>query len=194
VAFAVLANFAGEALFLVLTLKLLEAGVHPAAIGAIDTIGAVAGLAGSFAAPWLIRRVPSGPLAIGMGLLIVVAVVPMAFTNNVVVIGLLLAVALLGNPAGNAAVSSYLVATTPDHLQGRCQSALGFCASALMPLGPVLGGVAMAWWGGETAMLIAAGLTALAVLPLLMSRDTRRLSTPDRWPIAEPVPAGILAE
>jgi MFS family permease len=182
VAFAALANFAGQAFFLVLTLKLLEAGVHPAAIGLIDTIGAVAGIAGAVAAPWLVRKVPSGALAIGMGLLLVVAVVPMAFTDSVLLIGGLLAVALLGNPAGNVSVTSYLVATTPDHLQGRCQAALGFCTSALMPIGPVLGGAAMARWGGEKAMLLAAGLLAVAVLPLVLSGDTRRLSTPDRWP------------
>jgi MFS family permease len=182
VAFASVANFTGQVFFLVLTLKLLQAGVHPAAIGLIDTIGAVAGIAGSMLAPMAIRRIPTGALSIAAGLLLVPTVVPMAYTNNVPLIGGLLALALLANPAGNAAISSYLVATTPDRLQGRTQSALQFCATSLQPLGPVVGGALMGVWGGQRAMLAAAALLALSVLPLLISRETRRLPTPDRWP------------
>ncbi len=185
-AFATLANFAVNGLFLVLTLKLLRAGVAPGLIGVIDTIGAVAGLVGSVLAPAIIRRVPSGLLAIGGAALITAAVVPMAFTDNVVVIGLLLAVGLLANPAGNACIFSYLAATTPDRLQGRANAALMFSAMALTPLASVVGGWALAAYGGRATMLAAAALTALAAVPLLVSRDVRTLSTPDRWPIAEP--------
>lgn len=181
-AFAALANFAGSALFLVLTLKLLQAGVAPAAIGLIDTIGAVAGIVGAVLAPWVIRRVPSGPLALTCSALIAVAVVPMAFTNDVLVIGCLLALALLGNPSANACIRSYLVATTPDRLMGRASAALGFSATLLTPLAPVTGGALMAVWGGRNAMLAAAGLTVVSVLPLLLSKDVRTLPTPDRWP------------
>ncbi len=183
-AFAALANFAVNGMFLVLTLKLLRAGVHPAAIGLIDTIGAAAGLVGAVLAPALIRRVPTGLLSIATGLMLTVAVVPMAFTDNVVVIGILLAVALLGNPAGNACISSYMAATTPDRLQGRANAALMFSAMILTPLAPVVGGAVLAVWGGRTAMLAAAVLTALSAVPLLLSRDVRTLPTPDRWPSA----------
>jgi predicted MFS family arabinose efflux permease len=182
VLFASLANFAVEALFLVLTLKLLRAGVAPAAIGLIDTIAAVAGLVGSVVAPALIRRMPSGLLAIGFAMVLVVVVVPMAYTNSVPVIGGLLAVAMLGNPAGNACIMSYLVATVPDRLQGRTQSALGFLAGSLMPLAPLLGGALLVLIGGRGATLTVSGLTALSVLPLLLSREVRGLPTPDSWP------------
>ncbi|MGH3447507.1 MAG: MFS transporter, partial [Nocardioidaceae bacterium] len=63
VLFACVINFASSALFLVLTLKLLRAGIHPATIGVVDTIGAVAGILGAVAAPLLIKRVPTGPLS-----------------------------------------------------------------------------------------------------------------------------------
>lgn len=185
VAFASIANFATNALFLVLTLKLLEAGVHPAAIGLIDTIGAVAGILGAIAAPSLIKRIPTGLPAIGTGVVIVLAIIPMAFTNDVVLIGLLLAAALFLNPAGNAAVSSYMVAITPDRLQGRANAALGFAASILTPLGPITGGFLLAAWGGQHAMLAAAALTGLSVLPLVLSRETRQLPTPDKWEIPD---------
>lgn len=179
---ASLANFASDALFLVVVLKLLQAGVPAAAIGVIETIAAVAGIAGAVAAPWLIRRVPSGLLTIGTGVLLGVAVAPMAFTNNPVLIGVLFAVALFGNPAGNAAISSYMTAVTPDRLQGRAGAALNFGATLFTPLGPLLGGALIAVLGGRDAMLVTAGLTAVSVVPLLLSREVRQLSTPDRWP------------
>lgn len=197
-AFAALANFAVNGLFLVLTLKLLRAGVAPGLIGVIDTIGAVAGLAGSLLAPRIIRRVPSGLLAITTAALLTAAVVPMAFTDNVVVIGGLLAVGLVTNPAGNACISSYMAATTPDRLQGRANAALMFSAMALTPLASVVGGWALDQYGGRATMLAAAALTALAAVPLLLSRDVRTLSTPDRWPGVEtpgevrtPAPADV---
>ncbi len=180
-AFAALANFAVNGMFLVLTLKLVQAGVAPATIGFIDTIGAVAGIVGSFLAPAVIRRVPTGVLAIAIGLLLAGAVVPMAFTDNVLVIGALLALAMVGNPAGNAAIFSYMAATTPDRLQGRANAALMFSAMLFMPFAAVLGGVALTAWGARTTMLVAAALTAIAVVPLLASRDVRTLPTPDRW-------------
>jgi MFS family permease len=182
VAFASIANCVGQVFFLVLTLKLLQAGVRPAAIGLIDTIGAVAGIVGAMLAPKLIERIPTGRLSIATSMLWVVTVIPMAYTDNVVVIGLLVAVALLGNPAGNAAISSYLVATTPDALQGRTQSALQFCATSITPIGPLLGGILLTAWGAQPAMLAAAGLLALSIMPLVVSKEARRLPIPAQWP------------
>jgi MFS family permease len=193
VIFATVVNFGADALFLVLTLKLLRAGVQPAAIGTIDAIGAIAGLTGAMLAPGLIRRVPTGMVAIGTSLLIVVGCIPMAFTNNVVLIGLLLAVALLGNPAGNAAITSYLVAVTPDRLQGRVSSALGFTATAFRPLSPLLGGFLLAVLGGQAAILITAVIMSVSVVALLASAEVRRLPTPDKWDLSsavEPMPSG----
>lgn len=185
--FSCIVNFAANALFLVLTLKLLRAGVHPAAIGVILTAAGVAGIVGSLLAPMLIKRVPTGAMSIALAVAIGAVCVPMAFTDNVAVIGGLLALAFLGLPAGNAGTWSYLVSITPDELQGRTQSALMFGAALLMPLGPVLGGLALGLLGGQGGMLLAAGLVCLSGLPLILSRAVRRLGTPDTWP-APPVP------
>ncbi len=191
VLFACIVNFAALALFIALTLKLLRAGVQPAAIGLIDTIGAVAGIGGSIVAPAIIKRVPTGPLSIAVAVVVSVAVVPMAFTNNVVYVGLLVAGALFLLPAGNASILAYLVAITPDRLQGRVQSALGFSASALQPAGPIVGGGLLALFGGEPAMIAMAVVICLSGLPLFLSRDIRHLGTPDTWPDVaadQPVP------
>jgi MFS family permease len=183
--FAALANFAGKALFLVLILKLATAGVTPAKIGAIDAAGGLAGIVGAFFAPWLIRRIPSGWLAIVGGLLAAAVVVPTAYTNDPFLIGGLLGLVLLINPAANASVAAYFTAITPDRFQGRAGAARSFCAFLLMPLGPLAGGWLLHTIGGTDALLVVSGLTALAVVPLLLTADVRRLPTPDRWAIPE---------
>lgn len=184
VMYAALINFATNWLFLVLTLKLLQAGVHPVAIGSIETVSAVAGIVGSIIAPALIRRLPTGLLTITSGLVAALACAPMALTNNVIIIGALLGGAIFLLPAGNASVSSYLVAFTPDNLQGRTQSALRFAGGSLMPFGAVVGGGMLARFGAETAMLTAAVLVGVSVLPLLLNADVRSLPRPDRWDVA----------
>ena len=181
VASAVLINFAAVAMFLVLALKLFRAGVAPAAIGSIEAIAAVAGIGGAIAAPWLIRRVPTGRIVLLACVLIPLAVAPMALTNNVAVLGGLLAAAFVGLPSVNAAIDSYLIAVTPDRLQGRVDSGLGFATSVLQPAGPLVGGFLLAQIGGKAAMLATAGLMAAGVLVLAASTEVRRLPTPDRW-------------
>ncbi|MGI8578263.1 MAG: MFS transporter [Nocardioidaceae bacterium] len=178
VVFAGLVNFASGAFFIVLTLKLLSAGIHPAAIGLIEAFGAVAGIGGAIVAPALINRVPTGSLSIMVGVAVAVAVIPMAFTNSVVTIGLLLAVALFLLPAGNASISSYLVAITSDQLQGRVGSALNFAATLLSPAAPIVGGLLFTELGGGRAMLAMAAILSLSVLPLVVSQDMRRLGPP----------------
>lgn len=180
-AFAAQVNFAAGALFTCLTLKLLQAGVHPALIGSIDAIGATAGVVGAVLAPRLMRRLPTGLMIITVGALVVMATVPMAFTNRVVVIGLLMGLAMIGLPLCNAALYAYLVTITPDALQGRVNAGMGFVASIAQPAGPAVGGVLLGLLGGRWAMLAMALLMGLAVVPLALSREVRRLSTQDTW-------------
>jgi MFS family permease len=184
-AFAALANFAAKALFLMLILKLATAGVTPAKIGVIDAAGGLAGIVGAFFAPWLIRRIPSGWLSIVGGLLAAAVVVPTAYTNNPFLIGGLLGLVLLINPAANASVAAYFTAITPDRFQGRASAARTFCATLLMPLGPLTGGWLLQSIGGTDAILVVSGLCVLAVVPLLLTAEVRRLPTPDRWAIPE---------
>ena len=56
------------------------------------------------------------------------------------------AVALGGLDAvvGNAGISSYRMAVTPAHLQGRIGSTSQFTSMSVMPLAPLLGGYLMA--------------------------------------------------
>ncbi len=181
--YATLINFATSAVFLVLPLKLLTAGVSPVAIGSIETVVAVSGIVGSLAAPSIIKRVPTGLVSIGSGVVAALTILPIAFTDDVLTIGAILAVTIFLLPAGNASVSSYMVAVIPDRLQGRTQAALTFAGGGLMPFGTLLGGAMLSGFGGETAMLVGGLLVFVSIVPLLASREVRELPTPDQWTI-----------
>jgi MFS family permease len=176
-----IANFAWAYVFVTITLRLIRAGVHPAAIGLVDTIGAAAGLLGAALAPALVRRMPSGLLTIATGLVFAVLVVPMAATTNVFVIGTLFALVTLLLPANNSGISAYLSTATPDRLQARMHSAAGFIANGLSPLAPALAGIFIGTLGGSTAVLIGAAVSAASLVPLLVTREVRTLGRPATW-------------
>jgi predicted MFS family arabinose efflux permease len=178
---AALMNATFGAFFLVLVLRMIDAGVHPAAIGAAESAAGVAGILGALAGPSLIDRFPTGWLTIVATWALVLAVVPLVFTVDPWNVGGCLMVALFFNPISNAGVGSYRVAVTPDELQGRTHTATMFLAQGAMPLGAPLGGGLMAAFGGPVAMATVLGLTAAAALLLTVSRSIRSVPRPSTW-------------
>jgi MFS family permease len=174
-------NFAVTVVFFAVTLRLVRAGVHPAAIGTVDAIAAAAGLLGAALAPAVIRRTPTGALTIATTLVFAAIITPMAWTQNVVIIGSLLAGGMLLLPANNAGISAYLSAATPDRLQGRMNSAAGFISNAASPLAPAVAGLLVGSVGGRAATLAGAALVLLSTAPLLASPVIRSLGRPDSW-------------
>jgi MFS family permease len=175
-------NFAVTVVFVAVTLRLIRAGVHPAAIGAVDAIAAAAGLFGAAFAPAVIRRTPTGALTIATTLVFAAIITPMAWTHNVVIIGSLLAGGMVLLPANNAGISAYLSAATPDRLQGRMNSAAGFISNAASPIAPAVAGLLVGSVGGRAATLAGAALVVLSTAPLLASPVIRSLGRPDSWP------------
>lgn len=176
-----LMNFSGGFVFVAVTLRLVRAGAHPAAIGLVSTASAAAGLLGALVAPVIVTRARTGLVAITLTLIHATLIVPLAWTTNVAATGALLAVGMFLVPANNAGISAYMVSMVPDALQGRINAAAGFIASSLAPLGPLLAGVALAVIGAPTTLLVGAALTAVTVVPLVASRTVRTLGRPDTW-------------
>jgi MFS family permease len=180
-----LINFAGSFAFVAVTLRLIQAGTRPAAIGLVSTAAAAAGLAGALVAPIIIRWARTGLLTISFTIVSAALIVPLAWTTNVVAVGALVAVGTFLIPANNAGISAYMVSIVPDELQGRVNSAAGFISTGLSPLGPVLAGVALALVGGVTTLLVGAAASALCAVPLLAARTVRELGRPDQWAVVE---------
>ncbi len=185
-----LVNLVVNALFFVSVLRLVAAGFPAVQIGLVETAAGVAGLLGALAAPWLIERVPTGALTIAATWAFVPLLVPLARWNHPALVAAALGLGLLLNPAGNAGIGSYRVATTPDALQGRVQSTMQFVSMSTMPLSPVLAGVLLHGLGGTGAIAVLGGLTALVALIPTLSRSVRSVPRPDGWR-AEPAPATV---
>ncbi len=189
---AALVNLTVNALFFVAILRLIQAQFHPAEIGLVETAAGVCGILGALAAPTLIERFATGRLTVVIAWSFVPLVVPMIFWNNPLVVALSLGLGLLLNPAGNAGISAYSIALTPDHLQGRVSSSMRFLSMAVMPLAPVIGGALLSGLGGPWAIGILGVLTAVVALVPTLSRSVRGVPHPHVWKAEiapEPVPA-----
>jgi MFS family permease len=178
-------NFSVALVLVTVTLRLVRAGVHPSAIGLVDSVAAAAGVLGALAAPAIIARTRTGTTTATTSLMLAAVVVPMAWTDSVLGIGMLLGIGFFLLPSNNSGISAYLVTVTPDRLQGRVNSAGGFIAEGVLPLAPALAGVLVGSAGGRLATLTGAVLVALSVVPLLTSSAIRRLGRPGSWTTAE---------
>jgi hypothetical protein len=113
---------------------------------------------------------------------------PLAVWNHPVVMAAALGAGLLLNPAGNAGIGAYRVATTPAELQGRVTSTMQFTSWSTMPLSPVVGGVLLTALGGTGAVVALAVATALGSLLLTASGSVRLVPRPDAWTARMDVP------
>ncbi|MBV9823005.1 MAG: MFS transporter [Actinobacteria bacterium] len=178
-------NFAVTLVLVSVTLRLVQAGVAPSAIGLVDAVAAAAAVLGALAAPAVLPRLPTGTTTVLTSLMLVLVIIPVAATNQVLVIGALFGVGFFLLPTTNSGISAYLVTVTPDRLQGRVNSAGGFIAEGVLPVAPALAGVLVESVGGGAATLVGAACIALSVLPILASRAIRTLGRPGSWAAAE---------
>lgn len=177
-------NFATGFVFMAVTLRLLRAGVHPAAIGLVQGAGAVAGLAGTFVAAPLVRRLPTGVLTMTTTLVIAAVTAPIAFTTDPWVVGVLLSLGEFLMPSVNSGIGGYLTAITPDGMQARVFAAGGILALGLAIAAPTAGGGTLGWLGGTTTLLLGAGLLVLTIAPLVRP-EVLRLGRPEEWELPE---------
>lgn len=195
--FGALSNLAVNAVFFVAILRLVQEGVHPAAIGVIDALAGVGGILGALAAPFIIDRLPTGRLTIAVAWSWVPLLVPLVFWSSPLLIGAVLMLGLSLNPAGNAGAQSYRVAITPPHLQGRVSSSMQFVGMSMMPLAPIAGGFLLDTYGGAAATVGLLVLVTLTALIPTLSPVVRQVPRPAEWevsdavatPTADPMPA-----
>jgi MFS family permease len=190
-AFGALSNLAVNAVFFVAILRLVQEGVHPAAIGVIDMLAGVGGILGALAAPYVIDRLPTGRLTMAVAWSWVPLLVPLVFWSSPVLVGAMLMMGILLNPAGNAGTQSYRVAITPPELQGRVGSSMQFVGMSMMPAAPVVGGFLLETYGGPAATVgLLVLVTVTALIPTL-SVTVRGIPLPAEWPHPE-APAPVL--
>ena len=175
------ANLAINALFFLALLRLVEAGFPAWQIGLAEAAIGACGILGALAAPWLIDRLPTGRLTILVAWSFVPLSIPLAFWTHPAVMALAASVGLFLNPAGNAGIAAYRMATTPQELIGRVQAAAQFVAMLTIPLAPALAGALLAVVDGATAVLAVTAMTAAAALIPTLARSVRSIPRPMEW-------------
>jgi predicted MFS family arabinose efflux permease len=200
---ATLLNFSANATLLVLILSLQQRGVPTSVIGLLETGIGVGGLLGAIAAPRIIGRFSTGWIAVVAGWVITLAFGATALSTHPAVLIGLLSIAIFLLPAVNSGLFGYQVMITPDHMQGRAESAFVFLANSTGPLAPLFGGFLLATLGTRSAVLILAGLLAVAAvlltasgpirdIPLLsdLARQLESATAPSSGAVREPGRAG----
>ena len=181
---APLLNLTVNAISFTAVLRLIQAGRSPVQIGLVETAAGICGIAGAVCAPRVVRALPTGLLTVLVGWSWVPLAVPLMFYNTPLAAALSLSVGIFLNPSGNSGIGAYRLHITPPELVGRVQAVSQFVSYSLLPLYPVVAGVALHRLGGPPAIAMLIGLTvAVALIPTL-SRAVRSVPRPVAWPPA----------
>jgi MFS family permease len=175
-------NLLVNACFFVVTMRLIREHYAPAQIGLVSTCAGIGGILGALAAPYVINRLRTGTLTVAVAWMCVLPLVPLIWWATPLGACVSVFFLLLLNPAGNAGIGSYRAAVTPDDLQGRVGSAMGFVSMGVMPFAPLVGGVALTWLGGSGAVALLVVATAVGALIPTLSRTIRSVPRPAEWP------------
>ncbi|WP_295660447.1 MFS transporter [uncultured Nocardioides sp.] len=178
---AALVNLVTNALTFVVLLRMIQADFPPAQIGLVETAAGIGGILGALAAPYVIDRVPTGALTVGVSWALALPLVPMIWWANPLVVGACSFFFLFLNPIGNAGIGAYRLALTPEHLQGRVTASAQFLAVALMPLAPLLGAALLHRYGGEWAVTVLLAATLALAGYLTASKSVRGVPRPSEW-------------
>ena len=176
-----LTNLVTNAIFFVVLLRMITEGVPAAQIGLVSMAAGLGGVLGAALAPSLIHRMPTGRLTVLIGWMCCLPLVPLTVSSSVWTACASTFFLLLLNPVGNAGISSYRMAVTPAHLQGRIGSTSQFASMSVMPLAPLLGGYLLEHQGGTTAITALVVATALLAVLLTSSRSIRSVPRPSEW-------------
>jgi MFS family permease len=189
---AAINNLVVNACFFVVMMRLVQAGVSPARIGLVSTFAGIGGILGALAAPYVIARLRTGTLTVAVGWMCVLPLVPLVWWSTPAAACTSVFLLLLLNPAGNAGIGAYRAAMTPDDLQGRVGSAMGFVTMSAMPLAPVVGGLLLGTLGGSAAVAGLVAVSAVTAMIPTMSRSMRSVPRPADWvPAAQPAPTAV---
>ena len=189
-----LTNLVTNAIFFVVVMRMIAAGVPAAQIGLVSMSAGLGGILGAALAPSLIHRMPTGRLTVLVGWMCCLPLVPLTVSSGVWTACASTFFLLLINPVGNAGISSYRMAVTPAHLQGRIGSTSQFTSMSVMPLAPLLGGYLLEHQGGTAAITALVVASALLAVLLTASRSIRSVPRPSEWVThEETAPAPALA-
>ncbi|AYG03336.1 MFS transporter [Gryllotalpicola protaetiae] len=176
-----LINLTVNGTLIAVNLQLVRTHTAPLLIGLLDTVAGAVMLLGSVIAGPLLKRVPSGLLAIvGLGVT-AAAFLGMSVVHDYVGYLVFLAFAFVLIPAVNSGIGGYVTAIVPDELQGRVNSVSSLGYLAVAPLAPVVAGALLAQLGIVPTLWIFSAALAAGVVGTAFVKEIRRIGSPDTW-------------
>lgn len=159
------AGFVFNSLGLVVLVLARDRGASSGELGIMFALAAAGGVAGSLAAPRVIRSSSPRTLVVLFACTAGASTALLVPVHSPYLIGAIGGLAFLLAPVLSALAFSLVVADAPERLQGRAQSAAIQIASLSGPLSPLAAGLLLASYGAEAVIVISAGAwVALAVI------------------------------
>jgi MFS family permease len=161
----------------------LHLAIHtaPLLIALVDVASGAALLAGSIAAPSVVRRFPSGPLAVVCLAPSVLGGFGLALAQGYLEYVLLAVLMSVFIPPVNAGLLGYVSAIMPQTMQARMNSALSLSWTLVAPLAPLLGGALLSAFGIGWSLAAFATLLLAGFIALAANRAVRRVGRPETW-------------
>lgn len=168
----------------------LALGAGPGEIGLLATAQTLPFLLLSVPLGLLADRISRKRLMVGSEVLRTLALLGLlaAFAANQLSIGLLAVLSFagaVGTVGFSVAAPALVPALVPREALARANGRLELARSAAFAAGPALGGALVTWAGAPTAFVLAAVLSASAVLLLLQLAEPQRAPAPQRHPLRE---------
>lgn len=150
---------------IVLTQNTLHINVQT--LGLILSAGGVGGVIGGTIAPWIRSHLRFGQIIIGSVVIWAAANILLTLAPSSLLLIVGVGLTSLMWPIFGVALVSYRLSVTPDHLQGRVNSAYRFLSYGSEPLGAALAGVLLVPLGPRVVLALIA--TGLALSCLIVS-------------------------
>ncbi|MCC6375939.1 MAG: MFS transporter [Microbacteriaceae bacterium] len=176
-----LINLGFNGLMFALNLHLVAIGTAPFLIGLIDAVAGVSMLFGAIIAGPLVKRFPSGKLAIVGILLATIGGIAMALSTQYWEYLVWIAITLLLIPAVNSGLIGYASVITPSKLQGRMNATLSLSGVLVAPIAPVVAGALLTWMNVNLAMASFAVFFIIGSIVFTFYKPIRKIGTPDTW-------------
>lgn len=173
-------NVGGNALFLSIVVLLSGQGVSARAIGIAVAGEAVGNLIGAALVSPLHKRVGPGKLLILVTAMLCGSVALLAAPLGPWWVFGVLTASMLGVPSVRVLIDVLILRQVPDERRGRTITALMTFMTVGMPIGTLLGGLSLQFFGATATILVIAGVCALGLLVGVADRSLRDV----QWPAA----------
>lgn len=172
-------NMAITGIMFTIIITLQEHRTPPTVIGTAESVLAIGGLLGAFAAPALQRWLPLPVLIRAICWTAAALMAVSAVLTDTLAAAVPLGLAVFLGPACNAALFGYQAAITPDRLQGRVVSVVFLVGTSVSAAAPALAGLLITVYGSRTAILVFAATVVGSAVAATVGSGIRTMRRDD---------------